>query len=117
MATPISASSTCRRTIRSLCACRSKNLPCRIPASPRAGFDRQPSNFRCNEPPGTQCARRLSLLDQFGGRMRKKRALGNLDYQGPFGNTLLHGAVVSGDLREVEWLLAAGADPGIANRD
>ena len=49
--------------------------------------------------------------------MKKKRALGNLDYQGPFGNTLLHGAVVSGDLREVEWLLAAGADPGIANRD
>jgi len=25
--------------------------------------------------------------------MKKKRALGNLDYQGPFGNTLLHGAV------------------------
>ena len=32
------------------------------------------------------------------------------NYQGPFGNTLLHGAVVSGDL-------AAGADPRIANRD
>ena len=35
----------------------------------------------------------------------------------PFGNTLLHGAVVSGDLREVKRLLAAGADPSIANRD
>jgi ankyrin repeat protein len=45
------------------------------------------------------------------------RALGNPNYQGPFGNTLLHGAVVSGDLREVKRLLAAGADPGIANRD
>ena len=45
------------------------------------------------------------------------RALGNPNYQGPFGNTLLHGAVVSGDLREVKRLLAAGADPRIANRD
>ena len=44
-------------------------------------------------------------------------ALGNPNYQGPFGNTLLHGAVVSGDLREVKRLLAAGADPRIANRD
>lgn len=43
--------------------------------------------------------------------------LGNPNYQGPFGNTLLHGAVVSGDLREVKRLLAAGADPRIANRD
>lgn len=42
---------------------------------------------------------------------------GNPNYQGPFGNTLLHGAVVSGDLREVKRLLAAGADPRIANRD
>ncbi len=40
----------------------------------------------------------------------------NPNYQGPFGNTLLHGAVASGDLREVERLLAAGADPFIVNR-
>ena len=39
------------------------------------------------------------------------------NYQGPFGNTLLHGAVVSRDLKEVERLLAAGANPNIANRD
>jgi ankyrin repeat protein len=39
------------------------------------------------------------------------------NYQGPFGNTLLHSAVVSGDIDEVERLLAAGADPAIANRD
>jgi ankyrin repeat protein len=39
------------------------------------------------------------------------------NYQGPFGNTLLHGAVVSGDLDEVRRLLAAGANPSIANRD
>ena len=44
-------------------------------------------------------------------------SLGNPNYQGPFGNTLLHGAVVSGDLREVKRLLAAGADPRIANFD
>jgi ankyrin repeat protein len=40
-----------------------------------------------------------------------------MNYQGPFGNTLLHGAVVSGDLGEVRRLLAAGADPNIRNRD
>jgi ankyrin repeat protein len=44
-------------------------------------------------------------------------SLGNPNYQGPFGNTLLHGAVVNGDLREVRRLLAAGADPCIANHD
>jgi ankyrin repeat protein len=42
---------------------------------------------------------------------------GNPNYQGPFGNTLLHGAVISGDIQEVARLLAAGADPHIANRD
>jgi len=42
---------------------------------------------------------------------------GNLNRQGPFGNTLLHSAVVSGDIREVQRLLAAGADPRIANRE
>lgn len=46
-----------------------------------------------------------------------RTAIGNPNYQGPFGNTLLHGAVVSGDLNEVQRLLAAGADPRIANRD
>jgi ankyrin repeat protein len=46
-----------------------------------------------------------------------RSAIRNPNYQGPFGNTLLHGAVVSGDLREVQRLLAAGADPTIANRD
>jgi ankyrin repeat protein len=42
---------------------------------------------------------------------------GNPNYQGPFGNTLLHGAVISGDIQEVERLLAGGADPHIANLD
>jgi ankyrin repeat protein len=44
-------------------------------------------------------------------------ALGNPNRQGPFGNTLLHSAVAGGDLGEVHRLLAAGADPRIANRD
>ncbi|HVL35225.1 MAG TPA: ankyrin repeat domain-containing protein [Burkholderiales bacterium] len=41
----------------------------------------------------------------------------NPNYQGPFGNTLLHGAVLVGDRREVQRLLAAGANPKLANRD
>ena len=45
------------------------------------------------------------------------RILGNPNAQGPFGNTLLHSAVASGDLREVQRLLAAGANPRIANRE
>jgi ankyrin repeat protein len=45
------------------------------------------------------------------------QTLGNPNRQGPFGNTLLHSAVISGDLREVRKLLAAGADPRIANRE
>jgi ankyrin repeat protein len=44
-------------------------------------------------------------------------AIQDPNYQGPFGNTLLHGAVVSGDVREVRRLLEAGADPHIANRE
>jgi ankyrin repeat protein len=39
------------------------------------------------------------------------------NYQGPFGNTLLHGAVLINDRTEVERLLAAGADPRIPNRE
>jgi ankyrin repeat protein len=46
-----------------------------------------------------------------------RATISNPNYQGPFGNTLLHGAVASGDLREVKRLLSAGADPRIANRD
>jgi hypothetical protein len=45
------------------------------------------------------------------------RGLGNPNRQGPFGNTLLHSAVVSGDIREVRRLLAAGASSRIVNRD
>jgi len=44
------------------------------------------------------------------------RTIRDPNYQGPFGNTLLHIAVVSDDIREVARLLAAGADPRIANR-
>ena len=45
------------------------------------------------------------------------QAIGNPDFQGPFGNTLLHSAVANGDLREVRRLLAAGANPRIVNRE
>jgi ankyrin repeat protein len=44
-------------------------------------------------------------------------AIHDPNFQGPFGNTLLHSAVVSGDVDEVNRLLAVGADPRIANRD
>jgi ankyrin repeat protein len=43
--------------------------------------------------------------------------MANLNIQGPFGNTLLHSAVMSNDVQEVRRLLAAGADPRIANRE
>ena len=43
--------------------------------------------------------------------------MANLNTQGPFGNTLLHSAVVSNDVKEVRRLLKAGADPRIANRE
>jgi ankyrin repeat protein len=43
--------------------------------------------------------------------------MANLNTQGPFGNTLLHSAVVSNDIGEVRRLLEAGADPRIANRE
>jgi ankyrin repeat protein len=45
------------------------------------------------------------------------QAIRNPNLQGPFGNTLLHSAVVSGDVGEVQRLLAAGASPRIANRE
>lgn len=48
---------------------------------------------------------------------RMRRTIREPNYQGPFGNTLLHLAVVSDDIREIERLLAAGADPSIANRN
>jgi ankyrin repeat protein len=50
-------------------------------------------------------------------RQARGMALSNVNTQGPFGNTLLHSAVVSGDIREVRKLLAAGANPRIANRE
>ena len=41
----------------------------------------------------------------------------NPNFQGPFGNTLLHGAAMSGDTAEAHHLLQAGADPSIRNRE
>jgi ankyrin repeat protein len=55
------------------------------------------------------------LVLQYLERMRP--AIRNPNYQGPFGNTLLHSAVASRDIGEVHRLLAAGADPNITNRD
>jgi ankyrin repeat protein len=49
--------------------------------------------------------------------MRQDGRMRNANYQGPFGNTLLHGAVLCGDGAEVRRLLAAGADPLIPNRE
>ena len=43
--------------------------------------------------------------------------MSDLNLQGPFGNTLLHSAAASGNVQEVRRLLAAGADPGIRNRE
>jgi hypothetical protein len=48
---------------------------------------------------------------------RMAPAPGNPNRQGPFGNTLLHSAVANGDIDEVRRLLAAGANPRIANRE
>jgi ankyrin repeat protein len=45
------------------------------------------------------------------------RTIGNPNTQGPFGNTLLHSAVLSGNIGEVRKLLAAGANPRIVNRE
>jgi len=52
-----------------------------------------------------------------GSLKRMSRTLQNPNRQGPFGNTLLHAAVISGDVDEVRRLLAAGASPRIANRE
>jgi len=57
----------------------------------------------------------LSFIN--GSLARMAPPLGNPNTQGPFGNTLLHSAVISGDISEVRKLLAAGADPRIANRE
>lgn len=43
--------------------------------------------------------------------------MADVNYQGPFGNTLLHSAVITGDAHEVRRLLHAGADPQIPNRE
>lgn len=49
--------------------------------------------------------------------MKHAIALRARNLQGPFGNTLLHSAVVSGNLTEVERLLKLGANPNVANRE
>jgi hypothetical protein len=59
----------------------------------------------------------MELSSAHGNLTQMAPPLGNPNTQGPFGNTLLHSAVISGDLREVQKLLAAGADPRIANRE
>jgi ankyrin repeat protein len=40
----------------------------------------------------------------------------DVNYQGPFGNTLLHSAVAAGSVDEVQKLLSLGADPCLINR-
>lgn len=50
-------------------------------------------------------------------RFTRLRCMADVNYQGPFGNTLLHSAVITGDAREVRRLLDAGADPQIRNRE
>ncbi len=49
--------------------------------------------------------------------MRRGAARRPRNVQGPFGNTLLHSAVLSGNVAEVERLLKLGANPNIANRE
>ena len=43
---------------------------------------------------------------------KRRRDIGYLDYQDPFGNTLLHGAVVSGETTEVQALVQHPMDSG-----
>ena len=61
--------------------------------------------------------RRHAFVIHLGQDAVVPTAIDNPNYQGPFGNTLLHGAVLSNDRKEVERLLSAGADPRIANRE
>lgn len=49
--------------------------------------------------------------------MRHQQRISNINYQGPFGNTLLHGAVIGGDVHETERLLKLGANPMLRNRE
>ena len=50
-------------------------------------------------------------------RFTRLGSMADVNYQGPFGNTLLHSAAMTGDAREVRRLLDAGADPQIRNRE